>query len=111
MAKESKAIKPDVFNRLPVFEEEEEKDISGLSEEEKVLASGAKTTFWKVLKEYIEEVVNNLDEVNEMAISQGADYEEIGKNAIVVSATKGIIKKIINKVEDSREESEKARKA
>ena len=80
-------------------------------DKEKVLASGAKTTFWKVLKEYIEEVVNNLDEVNEMAISQGADYEEIGKNAIVVSATKGIIKKIINKVEDSREESEKARKA
>lgn len=104
MAKRSKAIKPDkVFPNLPIFLKEKEVKPESLADEEKILGQGGKTAFWGVLKDFIEEVVKELDEVNDLAISQGGSYEEIGKNTIVISTTKGIIKKIIDKVEDSKE--------
>lgn len=88
---------------MPVFKGEKEINVEP-SDEEKILATGAKTAFWKVLKDFIEDVTENLDEMNDTAISQGADYEEVGKNTIVISLSKGIIKRIIDKVQDAKGE-------
>jgi len=102
--KQLKAIKPDkFFSNLPAFIKEKEAEGKGLTDEEKILGSGANTSFWQTLKSFIEEVTENLDEVNEMAISQGSGYEEIGKNTIVISLAKGIIKRIIDRVGDAKE--------
>jgi len=109
MAKTSKAVKPDrFFSNLPAFLGEKEVKKGELADEEKILGTGANTAFWKTLKDFIEEVSRNLDEVNEVAISQGANYEEVGKNTIVISLAKGIIKKIIDRVEDAREACEQS---
>ncbi len=108
MAKNSKAIKPgNFFANLPIFNEAKAEGIEGLTNEERVLGQGAKTKFWETLKNYIDEVLKNLDEVNEIAISQGSDYEEIGKNTIVISTAKSLIKRIVDKVEDCQEAIEK----
>jgi len=107
-----KAIKPDrFFSNIATFVKEKEVEVKGLTDEEKILARGANTSFWKVLKDYIGEVVESLDLINEMAIDKGSEFEEVGKNTVVISLAKGVIKKIIDRVEDAKEASEKPEEA
>jgi len=102
-----KAIKPDkFFTNIQSLVGEKRAEKAGLTEEERVLYSGSKTAFWKTLKGYIEDLTNELDKVNESAIETGASLEDIGRNTIVVSLAKGIIKKLVNKVEDAKEACE-----
>ena len=103
MTDATSAIKPNIFSNLPVFKGEKEVEVEGITDQEKILGTGSNTAFWKVLKAYMEEVAGNLDSVSDLVIAQGGNYEEVGKNAIVVSLAKGIIKRIINKVDDSKQ--------
>ena len=100
------AIRPDkFFADIPSLAESE--GASGVTEEEKILAGLAESGGWKILREFIERVKNDLDNVNTAAISQGATFEEIGKNAVVVGLAKSVIEKIINKVLDAKEANER----
>jgi len=38
----------------------------------------------------------------------GQNFEEIGKNTIVANLAKGVIKRILNKVKDAREQVERS---
>jgi len=101
------AIKPDrFFSTIQEFVGKEEKGVQGITDEEKALATMARTSGWKVLKEYVREVVESLDTINEVAIENGSSFEEVGKNTVIISLAKGVIKKIIDKVEDAREATE-----
>lgn len=96
------AIKPDVFN-LPSFVKEQAEEEKGTTDEEKILAAGSETIFWKTLNEHIEKVISELDEVNTTAIASGSSFEELGRNTLVITLTKGVLRKIFNKVQDARE--------
>lgn len=100
------AVKPDkFFASIPSIKEK--KAEVAISDEEKVLHGGSKTAFWKTLRTHIEELTADLDKINEAAIASGSSLDEIGMNAIVVNLTKGILGKLVNKVEDAGEGSEK----
>ena len=102
MARDEQAIKP-VFNISSYIKEEKKTDVETLTEDEKTLGYGAKQKFWKVLREHIENEIDNIDKIAEDAIESGAPMEEIGRNTIVVSQVKGVLKRIFNIVEDSYE--------
>ena len=102
------AIKPTTFiNQVPTFIREKEADAKGLSEEEQQMASMSRTAGWKVLRKFIEQIMEEMDETNDLAIAQGADFEKLGQNALVISQTKQVLRKLLNKVEDAREAVDK----
>jgi len=96
--------KPSKFIKIEQFVREKEPKIAP-KDEEIVMAKFAKSGAWKVLKDYINDLLINLETFNEVAISKGSPVEEIGKNAIVISLAKGIVYKVLNKVEDAEEAS------
>ena len=99
---DKQAIKPSFYN-LPTFKADEESKEKEVSDEERRLYSLSKSTGWKVLKEYIGNVRNDLDNFNARAMETGANFEEIGKNTVVINLAKGIIERVLNKVGDARE--------
>jgi len=105
MANNAQALRP--VSNIPSFiSKERERDIEELTVAEKLLGSGAETPFWKALKKHIENQIQELEKINEVAIAQGLPLEEIGRNTIVISQTKGVITKIFNIVEDAHEATE-----
>ena len=107
----NQAIRPDKsFANISAFIKEKEETETGPTAEEKILGGGATGTFWITLKSYIEETMKELDDINEKAISTGANFEEVGRNTIVINLAKGIIKKVIDRVEDSEEALEQSSK-
>ena len=82
---------------------EKEQDKELLTEEEKILAQGANTKFWQTLKIHFDKCIEELDDFNSEAMGQGASLEDIGRNTIVINLTKGVLRRVINKVTDSKE--------
>lgn len=101
------ALKPEIFN-IPSFIREE-KDEEALTAEEKILAAGADTSFWKTLRRNFENAIETLDQINESAMANGMPVEEIGRNAIVISQVKGVLRKIVDQVQDAKEALENER--
>lgn len=102
------AIRPDIFtSQLPTFIKEKKAEAKGISEEEQQLARISRSGGWKVLKEYIETIKEEMEELNEAAVEGGASFEQLGQNTLVITQTKGVLKKILNKVEDAREAVDK----
>lgn len=100
------ALRPQAFN-LKSFIEEKKTDEETITDAEKILGAGADKAFWKTLRKYIDEQIGQLEQINEQAIAGGMPFDEIGKNALVISQVKGILRKIINAVEDAREARDK----
>jgi hypothetical protein len=59
---------------------------------------------WKVLEEYIQELIHELDNMVNAAMTTGASWEEIGQRTMLTALTKEALKKIISKVEDAKQE-------
>ena len=97
------AVRPNAFFALPSFLRDEEAKKKGLTDEERVLAAGSETEFWRLLKARIDQVVVEMEQINEQAIAQGQSLEDIGKNTIVINLTKGTLKRIFNIVDDARD--------
>jgi hypothetical protein len=77
------------------------------SDEEIALDAMANLSGWRYLTEFIEALKKDLDTLNYTAISNGATFEEIGKNAVVVNMAKEVINRILTKVSDAKEAVEK----
>lgn len=99
--KDNTALRPEVFS-IPNFinqhTTDDEDDVR-----EKILATGAENQFWKILKEHFDNSIQQLEAINEAAMANGMPLEEIGRNALVISQVKGVLRKIINVVEDAKE--------
>ena len=95
------ALRPEIFN-IKGFINQERKDDEA-TVEEKVLATGAEQIFWKTLKTYVDNSIQQLEQINEQAIAQGMALDEIGRNALVISQVKGVLRKIVNVVQDAQE--------
>lgn len=102
------AIKPNFFSNLPSLKQDEEAKKKGATDEERLYYGMYNTAGWKQFRELAERLMQELDNSNDSAIASGAAIEEIGKNAVVISLTKGVIKRLLNKVEDSREACEQS---
>lgn len=104
MSKDYKAVRPDkYFSSLPSVIKDEEAKKKGTTEEERALMALSETFGWKILTEYIDRLVDDLDDVNNQAIANGATFEEIGRNTLVINLAKGVIKRIKDKVADAKE--------
>lgn len=101
------ALRPEVFS-LQGYIQDQKADQKGVSPEEQILATGASNPFWRTLKKHIDKELEALDAIQDTAIASGMPTEEIGRNAIVISQTKGVIKKIFNAVTDASEAVEEA---
>jgi hypothetical protein len=96
------ALRPELFN-IPAFSQEKKSDIEEMTQDEKILAAGAEQAFWRTLKRYFDDVVKQLDQVNEEAMAQGLSLEEIGRNAVVISQVKGVLKRVVDVVQDAKD--------
>ena len=93
------AIKPN-FIQIPALEAEKRKK-KGVSTEEQQLYTLSKSAGWKIMVKYAENTQKDLEAVNREAISSGATFEEIGKNALVINMAQDIIRRLLNKVTDA----------
>ena len=101
------ALKPDFFMaNMPSLVADKVAEKKGATEEERLLYSLSKSGGWRVLEGFIQEVVNDLDKINEVAIENGATFDVVGQNAVVINLAKAIIKRIPTKVEDAKEACE-----
>jgi hypothetical protein len=98
------ALRPDVFiGNLPSLVKQDQATKKGATTEEIQLAAMAESAGWMIFKEFVGQVKDELDQLNEQAIGQGKTKEEIGENAIVISLVKGVVNKLIFKVEDAKD--------
>ena len=98
------AIRPSFINPMTTNEVEIER--KGATDEERALYAMSKTGGWRFFKEIASQSLAELDELNRIAISNGAGYQELGRNTVVISSVKDIINHLINKVEDAKESCE-----
>lgn len=103
--KDTTALRPEIFNIKGFIDKKSGDD--EFTVEEKILAAGAENEFWKILKKHFNSSLEILENINEQAIANGMALDEIGRNALVISQVKGVLKKIINVVEDAHEQMEK----
>lgn len=94
------AIKTDYFKPLNLRgrEVKEEADKNGSSEEEIALYDLSLSPGWKYLKDHIDDVQKQMEEMTLANISAGQPFEEIGRAAVVSTLVKDVIKNILNKV-------------
>lgn len=102
------ALKPNFFSQFPSIKQDEEARAKGATEEERLFYGMSNTAGWALFKELAGNLLEELDQSNDNAIAQGLPIEEIGKNAVVISLTKGIIRRLLNKVDDSKEACERS---
>lgn len=102
---DNSAIKSDFFSTMPSLNQEKQMK-HDVTDEERLLYSLSQQGGWRVLKTYINEILTDLDGATSQAMASGLPFEEIGRNAVVVSLAKDIIKKIVNKTEDAKEACE-----
>lgn len=102
---DKQALRPEFFPTLPTFVKEAEQPKS--SDDERFLYALSQNPGWRVLKEYVDSLLGDLENVTNTSMNQGLTFEEIGKNAIVASLVKGMLTRVIQKVEDAVEQVEK----
>lgn len=100
---DNKAIRPDFFQNLPTLVKEKQAKERGLTEEEQALYALCMHDGWIILREYAENLISDLESVTDIAMNQGMTFEEIGRNAIVANLAKGVITRILQRVDDARD--------
>lgn len=101
------AIKPDFFNNLPTILNNEKLKGKEVSDDEKDLYSLSKSQGWRILKDYMESLMTDLDDVGNIAMNAGMSFEEIGRNTVIANLSKGVIRKVLIKISDAVEACEK----
>jgi len=84
-----------------IGEEQPEETKSKLEDEQKALAHLSKLKGWKLIKEYVERINEELDDMVRLAMSNGASFEEIGKKTLVKELTKDVTRRIIAYADDA----------
>ncbi len=104
--RKTEALKPNYFadfRRIPSLKTRELVEKGEADPEEAILHSLAGHGGWALLKNYIQQVKDDLDSIIWSQMEQGANFESIGQKTVTVQLCKEVLTKIINKVEDARE--------
>jgi hypothetical protein len=96
------AIRPNYFNEFANVEAIL-KVPKGKDPEQEALLSLSNHSGWQVLKQYIERIMEELDNLTKTQMAQGVSFEEIGRSTVVKEITKDALRRIIQRVEDARE--------
>ena len=104
------AIKPSAFLDFRDVVKKVEPEESELEESESVLADMANSAGWIELKKYINNLKQEIGNLNKSLMENGAEFEEIGRNAVVSQLALDLLDKIVVKVEDAREAITRRRK-
>src|SRR3990167_11429046 len=101
------AVRPDFFANFESLKRNKQAEEKGVSVEEQAYYAMSLTEGWKLFKNAAERLISELDTLNDQAVSKGLPYEELGRNTIVISLSKGVIKRLINVIEDAKEACER----
>lgn len=102
------ALKPDFFlGGMPSIVKDAEAEKKGATEEERMLYVLGNSAGWKILNEYIDNLIGDLDLMNGKVIEGGASFDVIGQNAVVVNIARTLLKKVQAKVLDAKETCER----
>lgn len=105
------AIKPDSFAAFRQIIESNEKQVKSPElREEKKLYEVAISEGWQLIKQHIDNLKLEVDQINQNAMQTGASFEDIGKNSVIIQLTKDLLTKVVQKVEDAKEAVEGAGK-
>ena len=107
MATKKTAIRPDFFANFESLKRNKEAERAGGTPEEQALYSMSLTEGWKLFNNTADKLMDELQTINDSAVANGAPYEELGKNTVVISIAKGILRRLINFVEDAKEACER----
>ena len=88
---------------MPSLKRDEDAQKKGASPEERHYYAMTRMRGWKQFDEFAKNLLEDLDNINAIAMSQGMGFEDMGRNAVVVIQTKGIIKKLLDRVNDAVE--------
>jgi len=86
---------------------EEQKELPALKEEEEQLAHLARTDGWDLFTKIVNEYIDEMDGMVRSAMDAGAGFEEIGRKTAVKEITKDVLKKLVSRVEEAREASDR----
>lgn len=109
---DNQALRPNnLFNELTSLVDknlnpEDEVDLQ-IKEEEEALAYISHFKGWKILKEEISTLEEELDMMVTRAMENGASSKEIGERTIAKEIAKYAIRRLIKRVEDARESRDK----
>lgn len=104
MRSKKTALHPDFMANFPILKPEESKD--GPTDREQAYYAMSQTLGYKFLQADCEDLLDQMDVMNDNAVQTGMAYEELGRNTVVVSLVKGIIRKLMDKINDSKEACE-----
>lgn len=100
------ALRPDFILNIPSLEKDEKAEKKGATEEERQLYHMSQSSGWVVLNKFLNNLMEELDLGNAQAIESGASFDAIGQNTVIINSTKGIIKRVLDKVDDAIEACE-----
>lgn len=97
------AMRPDFFANFPTLQKETEAKKRGATDKEQAYYSMSLSAGWKYFDKEIDELLEEMDQLIDNSVANGMTREQIGENTIVVSLARGVIKRLRNKVQDSKE--------
>lgn len=103
----NQALRPEFFAELPSVVKEQQAKSKGISEEEQHIYAMSQSAGWNLVKQFAKDLIADLERVTEISMQQGLSFEEIGRNALVASLSKGVIMRVLTKVSDAEEAMEK----
>lgn len=101
--KETAASRPDFYNQFKSIRTKELAKKAKVTDEEMHLYSMSQSAGWGIFNKTVEQLLEELDGMNVRAMENGMSFEEIGRNTIIINYTKGLIKRLTNKVNDARD--------
>lgn len=102
---DKQVLRPNYFNEFENVKALQETK-EGKDPDQQKLFNLSKHSGWKVLKERIERIMDELDNLTKTQMTQGVSFEEIGRSTVIKELSKDVIRRIIQIVEDSRESGE-----
>lgn len=91
------------FNQFATIGETADEPQVDLIADEKALYRLSQLKGWKVLREYIDQIEDDLEKMVSTLIETGASDEEIGRKTVVKEIVKNVTRKIKSRVDDARD--------
>lgn len=102
MVTKKTAVRPNFFANLKSLQLNEEAKKAGVTPEEQAYYAMSLSDGWKLFEKDMERLLDELDTMLDVSVSQGLPREQIGENTIVISLAKGVVKRLMQKVEDAK---------
>ena len=110
MDKKVTATRPDFFANFESLKRNKKAIKKGVTPKEQAYYAMSLSDGWKLFDKDAERLLDEMDKLIEQSITKGLSTEKIGENTIIVNLAKGVVKRLIQKVEDARRACEKSTK-